>query len=115
MVMEFPSAVGRSATPCSGRRLLDTSAGSPAVVGSGDVDAAGVVAGRPAVLPAKYTLPRRTPNLLHRPRLASVLDAADPAGVVLVSAPAGYGKTLLLADWAARRAGRTVWLTLDGG
>jgi LuxR family transcriptional regulator, maltose regulon positive regulatory protein len=74
-----------------------------------------VVAGRPAVPPAKNTLPRRTPNFVHRPRLTAALDAADPAGVVLVSAPAGYGKTLLLGDWAAHRAGRTGWLTLDGG
>jgi len=31
---------------------------------------------------------------------------------VLVSAPAGYGKTLLLADWVTRHAGRVAWLTL---
>ena len=74
-----------------------------------------MVADRPAVPLAKLVPPSRTPNFLSRPRLTTVLDAADPAGVVLISGPAGFGKTLLLADWAAHRAGRTAWLTLDGG
>ncbi|HVH21815.1 MAG TPA: hypothetical protein VNA11_05090, partial [Pseudonocardia sp.] len=48
-----------------------------------------------------------------RPRLLALLDAAEPGGLLLVSAPAGYGKTLLLAEWAARRPDRVAWLSLD--
>jgi LuxR family maltose regulon positive regulatory protein len=48
-----------------------------------------------------------------RPRLLVLLDAAEPGGLLLASAPAGYGKTLLLAEWAARRADRVAWLSLD--
>jgi LuxR family transcriptional regulator, maltose regulon positive regulatory protein len=33
---------------------------------------------------------------------------------VLVCAPAGFGKTALLADWASRRRQRLGWLSLDG-
>ena len=34
---------------------------------------------------------------------------------MLVCAPAGYGKTALLADWARRGPARTAWLSLDSG
>ena len=49
-----------------------------------------------------------------RPALRADLDAADPAEVALVCAPAGYGKTLLLADWARTSTGADVaWVGLD--
>jgi LuxR family maltose regulon positive regulatory protein len=39
---------------------------------------------------------------------------ADPSpAVVSVIAPPGYGKTVLLADWAARERRDVAWLTLD--
>jgi LuxR family maltose regulon positive regulatory protein len=48
-----------------------------------------------------------------RPRLIAALEAAAPGQVTLVSAPAGYGKTLLLAEWAAGRPESTGWMSLD--
>ena len=39
--------------------------------------------------------------LVLRPRLAGRLDEGLAQGLVLVCAPAGYGKTVLLADWVA--------------
>ncbi|WP_078303393.1 BTAD domain-containing putative transcriptional regulator [Deinococcus sp. LM3] len=44
-----------------------------------------------------------------RPRLLAALDAR----VLLVTAPAGYGKTTALAEAAAARSGPAAWLTLD--
>lgn len=35
--------------------------------------------------------------------------------MVLVCAPAGYGKTVLLADWARCGEWRVAWLSLDAG
>ncbi|MGY1666204.1 LuxR C-terminal-related transcriptional regulator [Geodermatophilus sp. SYSU D00696] len=50
---------------------------------------------------------------MRRPRLLAALDAATPGQVTAVCAPAGYGKTLLLADWASRDPRRTAWVSLD--
>jgi hypothetical protein len=48
-----------------------------------------------------------------RPRLLATLDAAVSGQLVLVCAPAGYGKTLLLAEWAADNPATTAWVALD--
>ena len=69
----------------------------------------------PDVLATKLHLPRPRPGFVPRPRLAGRLDEGLARGLVLVCAPAGYGKTAALADWA-RRSGRPVaWLSLDTG
>lgn len=50
--------------------------------------------------------------MIERPHLLRMLDGAPSPGVILVTAPAGYGKTALLRRWAAGRGGRVVWVTL---
>lgn len=51
---------------------------------------------------------------VDRPRLRAVLDEAWNRPVTLVAAPAGYGKSTLLAQWAAGPGrGRAAWLTVD--
>src|SRR5215217_1969879 len=51
------------------------------------------------ILVTKLYLPRRRVDLVLRPRLLARLDAALHVPLTLVSAPAGFGKTTLLADW----------------
>ena len=68
---------------------------------------------RPAVPTGKSSVPRLTSVFLRRPRLTSILDEARRGQLLAISAPAGYGKTLLLADWVATRRDRTVWVNLD--
>ena len=54
----------------------------------------------------KLTAPTLPPQLIDRPRLDAVLDAAvadTSVRVVLVSAPAGFGKSTLVAGWQATR------------
>jgi LuxR family maltose regulon positive regulatory protein len=65
-----------------------------------------VSAGRTAVpeLPAEFT---------PRPLLREQLDAATAAQVTVISAPAGSGKTLLLADWVRAGGPETAWISLD--
>lgn len=57
--------------------------------------------------------PRRT--LVERIRLLDRITNAPPGTLVLVVAPAGWGKTTLLSAYAARHAGRTAWVTLEPG
>ena len=74
-----------------------------------------------ALLETKLYLPTPRAGLVPRPRLLERLDAGGAAKLMLVSAPAGFGKTTLLADWLAARSSaapgdRTVaWLSLDRG
>jgi LuxR family maltose regulon positive regulatory protein len=54
-------------------------------------------------------------HLVSRTRLVERLDGALRHGLTLISAPAGFGKTSLLVDWAARasRQALVAWVTLD--
>ena len=59
--------------------------------------------------------PRIRKKLVDRSRLFTLLDEGLWRPVTLVSAPAGFGKTTLVADWAARRGIPAVWLSLEEG
>jgi len=51
---------------------------------------------------------------IPRPHLLAQLDRGLTAGFILISAPAGYGKTSLAVDWLAQRPQlTTAWVTLD--
>ena len=71
--------------------------------------------GRDVLLATKLYMPASRPDLVPRPRLADRLDEGLARGLVLVCAPAGYGKTVLLADWARRGGHPAGWLSLDAG
>ena len=70
---------------------------------------------RDVLLATKLHLPRPQPGFVPRPRLAEALDEGLARRLVLVCAPAGFGKTALLADWAGRGKLRVAWLSLDAG
>jgi LuxR family transcriptional regulator, maltose regulon positive regulatory protein len=77
-------------------------------------DTAPGTVGEPVVPSAKIAVPQLPPEFVLRAALRAALDAADPADVGLVCAPPGYGKTLLLADWAHTSTGADVaWVGLD--
>ena len=65
------------------------------------------------LLATKLHVPRSNPGLVPRPRLAEQLDEGLGRGLILACAPAGYGKTALLADWARRGRRPVAWLSLD--
>ena len=68
------------------------------------------------LLETKLHIPRRRQGLVARPRLVDRLSRGAESALTLVSAPAGFGKTTLLADWLATVVadGRgAAWLSLD--
>jgi LuxR family maltose regulon positive regulatory protein len=62
---------------------------------------------------AKFHAPAPRPGTIPRDRLIRLLTAEPRSSVVSVIAPPGYGKTLLLAEWAAGEGRPVAWLTLD--
>src|SRR5215469_12577317 len=79
------------------------------------VPAGGDAAGQDVLLATKLHVPRPPVDLVARPRLAEALADARAGELVLVSAPAGFGKTALLADWVRSRGRPAAWLSLDAG
>ena len=71
----------------------------------------------PSLLTTKLYRPGTTPNLVTRPRLTQQLDEALRQGhpLVLIAAPAGYGKTTLVTDWLSQASIPAAWLSLDEG
>jgi len=61
----------------------------------------------------KLHAPSATARVLDRPQLAARLDAVAPGVLVLVSAPAGFGKSTLVGHWSQTAGVRAAWLSLD--
>ena len=68
-----------------------------------------------ALLATKLHVPRPQPGFVPRPRLTGQLEQGLARQLLLVCAPAGSGKTALLADWARRGRYPVAWLSLDAG
>ena len=69
--------------------------------------------GQDVLLATKLHVPRLQPGFVPRPRLGEALEEGLARRLVLVCAPAGFGKMALLAHWA-RSGGRPVaWLSVD--
>lgn len=64
-------------------------------------------------LKTRLIRPQVRTHLVHRGRLLRRLDDALHSPVTLVCAPAGYGKTTLLVDWARSCSVPVAWLTLS--
>ena len=61
----------------------------------------GTAGERGVLLAAKLHVPRPPPGFVARPRLTGRLDEGLSRRLILVCAPAGSGKTALLAAWAS--------------
>lgn len=64
------------------------------------------------LIKTKLLVPELRPGFVHRPRLTAILDKGMLHPLTLVSAPAGFGKTTLLAEWASQRRAPLAWLTV---
>jgi LuxR family transcriptional regulator, maltose regulon positive regulatory protein len=64
-------------------------------------------------LKTKLHIPAARPELVSRPRLIDRLNEGLSRKLILVAAPAGYGKTTLVSSWAAACGQPVAWLSLD--
>ncbi len=62
---------------------------------------------------SKIQPPMPRPGVVVRTALLDRLDAAQSVPIVAVVAAAGYGKSMLLAQWAERRHPRCAWVSCD--
>ncbi len=69
------------------------------------------------LLSTKFYIPPVRPGVVSRPRLIERLDAGSHAKLILISAPAGYGKTTLITQWIqqiqSNKSAQICWYTLD--
>jgi LuxR family maltose regulon positive regulatory protein len=68
------------------------------------------------LLATKFYVPIAPGTLIPRPRLSTLLDKRLKYPLTLVSAPAGFGKTTLLASWSQLLQAshcQVAWLSLD--
>lgn len=72
------------------------------------------------VLATKLYAPRPRSRVVVRPRLIERLEEGSRGALIVISAPAGFGKTTVISEWIARRTPRgpdvpTAWLSLTEG
>lgn len=69
------------------------------------------------LLVTKLFIPPTRPELVLRPRLFDLLNSSRSSQLILVSAPAGFGKTTVVAEWTKALAAdadmQVAWLSLD--
>jgi LuxR family maltose regulon positive regulatory protein len=67
------------------------------------------------LLATKLYVPPACPlgHMVSRPRLLEQLDRGLAGRLILLSAPAGFGKTTVLGEWIADRGLCVAWLSLD--
>lgn len=68
-----------------------------------------------SILTTKLSIPPKRTDWVARPRLLHQMDEGMRHRLTLISAPAGYGKTTLIASWLHKQPSiaRTAWLSLE--
>ncbi|HLO15260.1 MAG TPA: BTAD domain-containing putative transcriptional regulator, partial [Anaerolineales bacterium] len=67
------------------------------------------------LLKTKLYIPTAPVSRVIRSRLIGRLDEVRKKPLTIISAPAGFGKTTLLAEWIAQTSLPVAWLSLDNG
>ncbi len=65
------------------------------------------------IILSRVTVPRRRSDLLARPRLTNLLGDVLDKKLIVISAPAGYGKTSLVVDYASSCKMPVAWYCVD--
>ena len=61
----------------------------------------------------KLNAPVLTSDLIPRPHLFKKLENKSAVPLILVSAPAGYGKSMLVSQWINEKKGANAWISID--
>jgi len=67
------------------------------------------------LLQTKLFIPPTRPDLVPRPQLIERLNEGINRKLILICAPAGFGKTTLLSNWVAGLDLSVAWVSLDKG
>src|SRR6266480_2510084 len=67
------------------------------------------------ILATKLYIPPLRAKVVSRPRLIERLNEGLHRKLILISAPAGFGKTTLISEWLAWCERLAAWLSLDAG
>jgi len=67
------------------------------------------------LLATKLHIPPSRQILVFRPRLTEALSKALASSLILISAPAGYGKSTLVSSWLRDCDIPSAWISLDEG
>jgi ATP/maltotriose-dependent transcriptional regulator MalT len=70
---------------------------------------------REPLLRTKLFVPLLQPKRVNRPRLTGRISSGLDKALILVSAPAGYGKTTLVSSWLHETKIPSAWISLDEG
>ena len=67
------------------------------------------------MLLTKLHIPPAGQNIVHRQELYEKLNIGLTRKLILISAPAGFGKTTIISDWINQHKIPAVWFSLDNG
>ncbi len=119
------TTMGRGGAPGDGAGAPAADALSSGSPTSGQAATAGAGVVQPVpILATKLYVPQPRADVVPRPRLRARLDRGIAGPLTVIAAPAGFGKTTLLAEWLATvshkpdapiRAEQAAWLSLDAG
>ena len=98
----LPAAAPSVAAPEDGGATARGAPARPAVVARG-------------LLRTKLTVPPPRGGRVPRTRLIGMVEEGLASGLLVVSAPAGFGKSTMLSEWASRAEEPVAWVSLDGG
>jgi LuxR family transcriptional regulator, maltose regulon positive regulatory protein len=67
------------------------------------------------MLLTKLHIPPPSQNIVHRSELYEKLNIGLTHKLILISAPAGFGKTTLISDWISQQKIPAAWFSIDNG
>ncbi len=65
------------------------------------------------ILKGKLSPPPDSPGNIFRKELVQLIENSADRGLLIISAPPGYGKTCVLSQWAYSASSRPVWINAD--